>query len=968
MPVPFNYVKILKDHFGSLVPEWLTVPLNVDDRGNISGLHDSYYTDVHTDARFSTNENQLTTLVDDFTWCPIRFKGMNPKYTFYYTMVNKIDYLERLIHHHSNIPPNVLRAARAIQDEMQLFTLHMEMRKEYDNESLLSKKVSFTMTPFELFFPSRSMIFDLSELPDLLAEIVYCQYWGTKTDYPFDDPLRLKIIGILSKALPYPCKRRSVTSILSDSWTEKKKKKRRKNKGRKGKKGKKKVNGKGGSNNRKRKTTQSGAKGDGVSDKRAKTNVGYNTKQSNRGRPRKAKPPGSDSDTDDGNSDSDDDDISDSDDSSGGSDSDNNKLDIDDDDEDSSMNDDSDLDDILWESDTSNTSSSGQTSNVANGKGKEEKKTHPEILSIFTRMIVAALLGCYDHCKEIANFRFRRHVYLWFSMSPPDPEKFSKWISKNKFLVIYIMREFLFVMMQGIPALHSIMKENYMWSMILQNTYENMDKVRRYMNEAMDLHSNKYATFDEITDSINWESLLHEAPNLDPFISNTKKHNTSGNGINGTSGMCTPTDSWFTATDRMLDVANKDFLKKCHRPMEMCFLYKAEKEANRLWMEWYTTGKMPDIEPDVRELVTAVVDRYDPEIDPEVPFSWLTSSPICVNENTVRLLIHTHTLYVRETSRSIKSPMKKIRDTNPRDFVIIKEYLSLLRKKKSIATYTLPLHMTERQIKTYHEIYQTKPGDMLPDEAGLYYLCTNCGNIKAEVHKYSPTNKKRKRGSLCSKGVCIDMITGEFYCARATSKSNPKKRNGATDILADIVDPFIKETKKSKDAAKAAIANTKHKTCPKTKLTPINMIGKILKTNIGLIVLCPECCSLTTMTHENYRNSGGIFSCGCIAAERQETMHKCAICEKMSADVDFKYVYDDVYSHPPVVKSVAFCKDHPCKWMKTWNRFLGLTEIRTSIKNEYASYQYENGDREFRSYDNKKPPTAYSIKQRMNVK
>jgi hypothetical protein len=765
---------------------------------------------------------------EPFIWCPLKIKTKTTTadHSIYFSIVNKMDYLERLIERFSNAPSHVIRALRSIQDQYHLLSLHMEMKSQYSNNEVMKRPTSSgaattsaplpLLSPYEMYRPStKSTIFDMEELPDLFVHVIHCEFWGDYLDPPFADEEMNKIIKLLSKALPYACKGRSVTSIIPNIIPE------------------------------------------------------------------------------------------------------------------------------IWVESSSNQSTTA----------------YPSIYNIIIRLLMGSLLGVYEHCKVTANFRVRRKIYKWFYMCMPSSQEIRKWVAENKYLIIYVMREYLFFCIQGIPALSLFMQRNYFWSSIVENTYSSMDDVRKSINNMIDDYSVSQLTYSQHGDFV-WQRYLQDRA----LMGNSNNEQTT------TTTTWSEGKSWFIEANSILENAHKNNLQRCHRPIESNFLTKIVNIITNINDSHFSKASQRQEQPqllneEAKRVIDEVVERYDPVVHGANPYDWLMELPVKVSYRSVKKLRDAELLYVRETSRSeIDTVMGDIYKSNQYDYQVFSYYFIALYKRKAIRCYDLPYHMTTRQVATDHKIYETAPGDSLPEAAGVYFICTNCGKFKAPIHKYSSTmNPKRKKDSLYSSDVCIDMMDGTFTCTKISSKNNPKKRNSTNDLVNDIINRtthdamissgLLKENKKS---AKLKRKHEMFSKCPHTQLVQVNMNGRLLRTEDGLIVKCPECSTITTLSRANYKNSGSIFSCGCIRfGEPKRVAAHCHICNHdIPADKDKepvrRLVYDDVTDLAnPRVRHVEFCEAHRCDWLNSWKELLPLSEIRENVRQGNYSVQLSNGDRVF---------------------
>jgi hypothetical protein len=978
---PVEYIRaILGDvHF----PPWLYSPIvSQESDGSMKLLEDNLQTD------FVNNNNNNTRV----TWKPLDLLHGSKTYSLYVTMVNRIDYIERLIRKlrssngadpsnefHSRDPrsscASLVGALRTLQDQYQLLSLHMELKNQYSNCELTESygneygnearyHFNYGVSPIQMYPPLiETSVFDLEELPDLFILVLYCEYWGDKLELPFKDAELIKLVDLLSKALPYPCKGRSVTSILPNSW-------------------------------------------------------------------------------------------------SGGS-----------------------VDNSI-------------------------------VYRVMSRLIMCSFLGCYPHCQVKAGFAVRRKLYKRFYLTPPQPEELSSWISKNKFLVIYIMREFLFYSIQAMPAVHKFMKDVYYWTDITTNTFQAMDEVRQRTNTAVEQFGGYMASpILEFDGEPTWESYLSqiyyntdihltvaedgsdvtfeediyqrslELDDQTPTqaqqqpvrslissaipqsnVNRSKQGRITKKRVKITSDPLVSVEettkydvsyqddnSWYSHMNDVLSKYNSTNLDHCHRPIDMNFLDKLVFQMNKIIDENYsgvepvkkrkrkskmsmsgvqkkkkgTTAPLSSlleyednynkdrhVDDTIKMYIDEIVRRYDPEKHKAVPHELLLMPPISITETTNKKLVHAELLYTMETSRSeIEKALDDIYTECRFDFDVLYYFVIALAKRKSIAWYEAPKHFYNRQVAIHKQLVgiprdKTDNDNLLPEHGGSYLICPNCCKIKTAVHPYDPVSHKAKNNSLCSAGVCIDMITGEFTCAKISSKNNPKKRNTTSNIVSELLGKKLAnaamvddtavaeedqdqpeqsyidylgdttkevteetvdilsavaaadvistgdEIKEAKKASKLKRKTDLYSACNNARLEQITMFGGILNINKSVVIMCPECATITTLSRSNYRmGSGSVFSCGCFKIDYKPDI-VCRICKKNVNEPVYRTVFDDLPDMKiPKVRTVPLCRDHRNDWLLHNDRYISLSSIYQKLVGGYYVVKLSDGDSVFVNND-----------------
>lgn len=189
--------EMIQEEFKDLVPSWL----------------------------FSGGPKACSTYYDskksNYVWRPIKFTEGISNLSIYYTLVNRMDYIQELIDRYPSVPAEVSMALLEIQDSYQLLSLHMEMKNCYFDSQLEQVEESTTaVSAAELYNPDMGAPFGISELPDILEHVINISFWSENDGYSTDNLLVQRILFLLYKCLPYPYKRRSIENAVVESWSD----------------------------------------------------------------------------------------------------------------------------------------------------------------------------------------------------------------------------------------------------------------------------------------------------------------------------------------------------------------------------------------------------------------------------------------------------------------------------------------------------------------------------------------------------------------------------------------------------------------------------------------------------------------------------------------------------------------------------------------------------------------------------
>lgn len=412
------------------------------------------------------------------------------------------------------------------------------------------------------------------------------------------------------------------------------------------------------------------------------------------------------------------------------------------------------------------------------------KYGHINVYRCYLRIVIASLLGVYEHCAQIANFSARLKIYKWFIMMSPSPFQFAEWMSSNKFLTIYAVREHMFWTVKHLHALYDFLSERYYYRSVVYNINKSMDKVRkrfnRYVVDSRDCLPRMDDMGNSLDDFFRKEQCHSE---FDVFVASQKK--------------LQPGKAWFDWAEHFLDRSNKKNPDSWPRVMAESFTKKMVRTFAEYEIAYICSGRVSreDISKKSK-ILEACFERIAKDSDYN-DYHALSLDPFKVSELSVCDIEMAETLYERETSRSeVGKAVAKLLTRGVEDFLIFQHFFKIKYAREVVSVYPLPLDWTKLQVEKFHELYNTRIGDALPPSAGLYYVCTSCGNIRSVTIEYNSGNnltekqlkrrEKMKKSSLCCDGIQIDVTTGRKYCLPSKSKAGAKKR-GATPSISKYV-------------------------------------------------------------------------------------------------------------------------------------------------------------------------------------
>ena len=886
LPKVIDHIKELDNFFGrNMIPLWFckTIEMTPEDHGM---YHQGYYRKIGSTP---------------FVWLPNYFRDKDSGYTIYYTVVNMMDYCERLLSTFYNMPQRIESIVREIQDRFMLLCIYMEAKNCYDDSSLRKKDESMGCSPFELYRPRKELAFTIESLPDLFIHVFHCGYWGDDSEEIFDSPLDNKILSMLKKIIPNPCKGRSLTEIVSDAWMNRSNKK---------------------------------------------------------------------------------------------------------------------------------------------SKKKLSQKNGEIFMDINVRIIMAGLLGIYEHSEIKANTGVRLRLYRWFYMSFPGKETFTRWYCENTHLILYVMRDFLFFSISHITSLKRFMESRYYWYFLTHNTFEAMDYVRKYVNQHVGDGMYMHPLVDEMGRTVMDQFLTERY-----FYSIREEEEFEGIHLHRE-------HAWYSNLNDFLMQANKLCLNFSNRPMEKSFVEKVFGIMLRLDCEEENKKRNKKNQGSEQDVPTSNEGRRFGKREEEIledsvhSISNFDESKYGYDQlaltyglqmKTMKKLMEARKLMVMETKRSkLATVIEEIKKKQPYDYAVLRCLYISFKKKIDVSITPLPRFMLKKQIETLNELYQVPEDLPLPAMAGLYYFCTSCGSITTHVvgdrkqkkkdlsvkkdgenweeEKTKQENKEEnvRELSMYFTGIALDTESGEVYCYAKNNKDlkdtktselehyidgmsnaskfvsnkrkkNPKK-NASSDMTMDIINTKKKMMRKNNKMDKeifsddeeldAKNSNSNHikvllsdtfghltcfkkmlymsSRCSDRALMPFNALGKMVTTDAnGPTFMCPYCASYSVYGRKNIRDADGHISCGCMQ-RNFSWRFMCELCTRPCGNtVYLRWIVDDECKQEidgrqeNIVRPVVICKRHKTEALRLYKGILTLSKVKYVIKHRLKCNTSSDGSQGF---------------------
>lgn len=418
----------------------------------------------------------------------------------------------------------------------------------------------------------------------------------------------------------------------------------------------------------------------------------------------------------------------------------------------------------------------------------------PALYDIFMRLMMATLLGVYPQAAFRADFETRREIYRWMSLRPMTPTACADWVTEHSHTARYIIMEFLFFCIESTPGLYAVFKARYNWDIIVANTQDACDLIRRACDESSGLTVpetlvmrlrayplGKNDRADELEVKLR-ELSVAGTPNRTThdalYVAATNgKHRFLFRRLAALLRMLPPPTApltthdfeswlrrvdvardtplmrhlvdvlrrlvsyWFLGVNAHLNVMHTIQLRYSYRPKRTGFVLHALAVCNHLDDLHYVNPKRrdppPDFTVDMDAKMRTIVQRYG--YDETLGLQWLA---VFFNVNFFLLLrldiareqflTETQTTAVENVLREFITPTSSGESPdNYYAYWVIKRFLYWQFATQSVRVYTLPEHIGREQIKRAHEHTGTLRDCTLAPNTMTHLYCVHCKTFKA---------------------------------------------------------------------------------------------------------------------------------------------------------------------------------------------------------------------------------------------
>lgn len=257
-----------------------------------------------------------------------------------------------------------------------------------------------------------------------------------------------------------------------------------------------------------------------------------------------------------------------------------------------------------------------------------------------------------------------------------------------------------------------------------------------------------------------------------------------------------------------------------------------------------------------------------------------------------------------ETDRSLlRDTLLDIRRKRNRDFSLLSAFFRATTAAQLVTFYPTSRIVAKRQIDTYRFAHNLSADAPLPDCAGKFAVCRECGEFKSPVleswfseaatvnsspNQHNEMTKPVRLGHVDRSAsqsrsyvisgdnntVIHDPFTSKMFCSRLLgrdkhrtvfTKSLQRVRNGEKVDQDNLIRTMMKVAKRNEGELR----------CRNTEITTVCLFGRIIKTgrNACHIMLCPDCLRPFKLDRNSF-DCYGEPCCGCIALiECSQTEH-----------------------------------------------------------------------------------------------
>ena len=303
-----------------------------------------------------------------------------------------------------------------------------------------------------------------------------------------------------------------------------------------------------------------------------------------------------------------------------------------------------------------------------------------------------------------------------------------------------------------------------------------------------------------------------------------------------------------------------------------------------------------------------------------LPVEWLEI--FGVSAPNIKKLLDLRNAY---NTSGVKGSIRTFVKSLPRsEFEAIRALARAYDRKINVRMFTLPVHITVRQIRALRHMHNVKDAEDMHHTVGRTLVCIECQQFKGFV-AHRTAKKIHNIFAYGQTRVIVDDDTGKLYCGKRVDKIE-KKRDLATYTWDNLDETGLKEFRKG---AKVKRKEEMTRLCTQNELQQVSLIGNMLQFYGVLYTICPQCGNFMKYNPNNMYNG---FYCGCCMEHGHLFRNiKCEWCKTKHHLENIQVLGEK--------ESIHLCKSCHKPWIRNANSILSLEIIRRGLKDKWKRLQ-----------------------------
>ena len=258
------------------------------------------------------------------------------------------------------------------------------------------------------------------------------------------------------------------------------------------------------------------------------------------------------------------------------------------------------------------------------------------------------------------------------------------------------------------------------------------------------------------------------------------------------------------------------------------------------------------------------------------------------------------------------------------EFETVRALARAYDRKINVRMFTLPTHITVRQIQALRQMHNVPDGEEMHPTIGTTLICMECQQFKGFV-AHRTAKKVHNIYAYGQSRVLVDDNTGKMYCGKRCDKVD-KKRHTETYAWEMALDACEKETRKT---AKEQRKEEMNHLCASVELQKISLIGNMLQFYGHQYTICPKCGNFMKY-NPNHMYDG--FYCGCCMENGH--LFRTIRCEWCKSRQHLENVQVSGEK-----ESIYLCKSCHKPWIRNASSVLDVSVIRKGLREKWKRLQ-----------------------------